>query len=145
LGRSGCMLCGVFGSGGTNTESIKTPFLPHFHILLHYVHIMGDLPSNRFCEGLFLKRLSAVFWINNGILRFFLKPCYEIGNFMQPGMTISPERANPSSYRAPFDVGYLMSGMLITTSNTTSNLISNGVYVVTNPGIKQPLNPEFSP
>jgi hypothetical protein len=38
---------------GTITELIKPPFLPRFHILQQYIHIMGDLPSNRFCEGLF--------------------------------------------------------------------------------------------
>jgi hypothetical protein len=115
-------------------ESIKTPFLPHFHILLHYVHIMGDLPSKRVCERLFLKRLFAIFWINNGILRFFLKPCAEIGNFMQPGMTNSPERANPGPYRAPFISGYLMSAIVINTSNITSEIRRSGIHTVANPG-----------
>jgi hypothetical protein len=107
---------------GKITESIKTPFLPHFHILQRYIHIMGDLPSKRFYEGLFLKRFSAVFWKNKDILGFFSKPCAGIHNFGQPGKTISPETANPGQFRAPFGTGYLMSGIVIIVSNITSYL-----------------------
>ena len=46
------------------------------------------------------------------------KPCAGIRNSVQPGMTVSSKRANPGPYRAQFGSGYLMSGMLITASNT---------------------------
>ena len=104
--------------GGTITESIKTPFLPHFHILLHYIHIVGDLPSKRVCERLFFKRLFAVFLRNNDILGVIPKLCAGIRNFVQPGITISLKRANPGHFGAPFGSGYLYSVMLITASNT---------------------------
>jgi hypothetical protein len=61
IGEIRVYVFGGFQVWGKITEWLKTPFLPHFHILLHYVHIIGDLPSKRVCERLFLKRLSAVF------------------------------------------------------------------------------------
>jgi len=105
------------------TDWIKTPFLPHIHILLHYIHILGELPSKRVCERIIFKRLFAVFRGNNGFLGLIPKLCAGIHNFVQPVMIISPERANPGPYWALFGYGYLMSGMLINTSTTTSNLI----------------------
>jgi hypothetical protein len=123
IGEIGVCILWSFRIRGTITGWTKTPFFPAFHNLLHYVHIVGELPSNRVYERIFFKRLFAVFWRNNGIFGFIPKPCAEIRNFVQPDKTISPKRANPGPYWAPFGSGYLMSGMLITASNTSSNLI----------------------
>ena len=103
-----------------------------------------ELPSKRVCERIFFKHVFAVFLRNNGILGFIPKPCTGIHNFVQLGMTISPKRANPGPYWAPFGSVYLMSVMLITASNTTSNLIRSGVHFAPNPGTNYPLIPKFS-
>jgi hypothetical protein len=134
IGEIGVYVLWSFRFGGTITGWIKTPFLPHFHILLHYIHIVGDLPSKRVCGPIFFKRLFAVFSRNNDILGFIPKPCAGIHNFVQSGMTISSKRGNPGPYWAPFCSGYLLSGMLINTSNTTSNFRRSGVHIVPNQG-----------
>ena len=138
------MCCGVSGSGGTITGWPKPPFFHAFPHPATLFHIVGELPSNRVYERIFFKRLFAVFWRKNAILGFILKPCAGIRNFVQPGITISPKRGNPGPYLAPFGSGYLQSVMLITASNTTSNLIRSGVHFAPNPGTNYPLIPKFS-
>jgi len=101
------------------TEWPKPPFFPAFLHPAALFHIMGDLPSKRVCERFILRRLFAVFLRNNGILGLIQKPCAGIRNFVQPGMIISPKRANQGPYWAPFGNEYLKSGMLITASNPT--------------------------
>jgi hypothetical protein len=101
----------------------KNPLFTAFPHSATLFHIVRDLPSKRVCERIFFKRLFAVFWRNNGILGVNLKPCAGIHNFVHPDMTISPKRANPGPFWAPLGSGYLMSVMLINTSNTPSNLI----------------------
>ena len=118
IGEIGVYVLRRFRIRGKITGWPKPPFFPVFPHPATFIHIVGDLPSKRVCEPIFLKRLFAVFWRNNGILGFIPKPCAGIRNFVHPGKTIAPERANPGPYRAPFDIGYLMSGMLITASNT---------------------------
>jgi len=117
------MFCGVSGSGGTNTGWPKPPFFLAFPHPATLFHIVAELPSKRVYEPIFFKRLFAVFWRNNGIFGLIPKPCAGIRNFVQPDKTMSPKRANPGPIGAPFGSGYLMSGMLITASNTPSNLI----------------------
>jgi hypothetical protein len=112
-----------FTDRGDNHGMDKNPLFTAFPHSATLFHILGDLPSNRFYERLFFKRLFAVFWGNNGILGFIPKLCARIRIFMQPGMTFSPKRAKPGPYWAPFCSRYLMSVMLITASKTTSNLI----------------------
>jgi len=107
---------GMEENHGMDKKPLFTAF-PHSATLCPYC---GRFAFQSLLWGFLLKRFFAVFWRNNGILRFSLKLCAIIGKFLQPDKKISPKRANPGQNWAPFDVGYLMSSILIIVSNTTS-------------------------
>ena len=136
LGRSGCMFLGIPNPGdnhGIDKNPLFTAF-PHSATIYPYY---GRFASQSLLWGFLLKRLFAVFSGNNGILWLFQKSCAGFCNFIQPGKKKSPKRANPGPYRAPFCPGYLMSGIPIIVSNTTSYLRRSGIDFCHHPGTKQ--------
>jgi len=120
-----------------NHGTDKTPLFTAFPHSAPNIPYYWRFASQSLLWGFLLKRLFALFWGNNGILWLFQKSCFGFCNFMQPGKKKFPKRANPGPYRAPFDVGYLMSSIPIIASYTTLYHRLSRVHFGPNPGTKQ--------